>query len=111
MDIQEQLAYLRRRVARIEARYSSTPVPGLPPEPLEPALRPARYNVEKWLNGQEVTTPAGCHFESERIWERHRLHGTFEISELEVMPNNLLDAISGNEVPATPCQRWAFLDT
>jgi uncharacterized protein len=112
MDIQEQLAYLRRRIARVDAKYANSIPAGAA---AAPALRrepnPVRYNVEQWLSGQEVHTPAGCHFESERLWERHRLHGSFEVSTLEDMADDLFEAISENTVPAAPCTRWAFLDT
>jgi uncharacterized protein len=108
MDNQEQLAYLRKRVARINARYAQTPSPTPAPRP---DRNPARYNVEQWLSGQEVRTPAGCHFESERLWERHRLHGSFEISNLEEMADDLFDAITDSQIPASPCSNWAFLDT
>jgi uncharacterized protein len=109
VDNQEQLAYLRRRVARIDARFAKPSLPS--PPPAFPDPRPARYNVEQWLSGQEVHTPAGCHFESERLWERHRLHGSFEVSNLEEMADDLFDAIAGGAIPPSPCERWAFLDT
>ncbi|HET8549557.1 MAG TPA: ribonuclease H-like domain-containing protein, partial [Bryobacteraceae bacterium] len=112
MDIQEQLAYLRRRIARVDAKYANAVPAGAA---AAPALRrepnPVRYNVEQWLSGREVHTSAGCHFESERIWERHRLHGSFEVSVLEEMAEDLFDAISESTVPPAPCTRWAFLDT
>jgi uncharacterized protein YprB with RNaseH-like and TPR domain len=112
MDIQEQLAYLRRRIARIDAKYADAAPAGAAPAPaLKRDPNPVRYNVEQWLSGQEVHTPAGCHFESERLWERHRLHGTFEVSTLEDMAADLFDGICEGTVPAAPCTRWAFLDT
>lgn len=110
MDIQEQLAHLRRRIARIDKRYANGAAPAAIPTS-RPDLRPVRYNVEQWLSGQEVATPEGVHFESERVWERHRLHGSFEISTLEHIPCDLLDAISEGTIPASDCLKWAFLDT
>jgi uncharacterized protein YprB with RNaseH-like and TPR domain len=111
MDIQEQLAHLRRRISRIDAKYSNS-IPASAAAPAaRPETKPVRYNVEQWLSGQEVRTPFGCHFESERLWERHRVHGSFEVSTLEEMAENLFDGISENTVPPSPCTRWAFLDT
>lgn len=76
-----------------------------------PDPRPAKYFVEEWLTGEEVRTPFGVHFETERIWESHRRHGSVYISALDELPHDLLDALSGSTAPASPPSRWAFLDT
>jgi len=105
-DLQEQLALLRRRIARIDRKYAEGP------PPVKPASerRPERYQVEQWLDGREVETPHGKHFETEKLFERHRRHGSMDVLSLEEMPPDLLAAISA-EIPATPPSRWAFLDT
>jgi uncharacterized protein YprB with RNaseH-like and TPR domain len=105
-DLQEQLALLRRRIARIDRKYAEGP------PPVKPASerRPERYRVEQWLDGREVETPHGKHFETEKLFERHRRHGSMDVLSLEEMPPDLLAAISA-EIPATPPSRWAFLDT
>jgi hypothetical protein len=110
-DIQQQLAILRRRIARIDRKFASadTPAPPAAPQPLDD--RPERYVVEEYLTGQEVTTPAGTHFESERLWERHRRHGSMDISTLAELPADLLEAISEGAIKDSPPERWAFLDT
>ncbi len=58
-----------------------------------------------------VRTPHGEHFETEKLWERHRRHGTVDISDLAELPADLLDSLSGGAIPASPPARWAFLDT
>lgn len=105
-DLQEQLALLRRRIARIDRKYA----PGPPPVKPASERRPERYRVEQWLEGQEVETAHGKHFETEKLFERHRRHGSMDVLSLEEMPPDLLAAISA-EIPATPPSRWAFLDT
>src|SRR4051812_24064884 len=108
-DIQEQLAALRRRMARVDRKYADAPRQSVVRQP--PDMRPARYFVEEWLQGEEVTTPYGAHFETERLYARHRRHGSFDISRLDELPEDLLDAISEGAVPPSRCDRWAFLDT
>ena len=107
-DLQEQLEILRRRVARIDRKWEKQP----PPPKLERQDRnPERYFVEEYLSGNEVQTPHGAHFETERLYERHRRHGSLDISSLEDLPHDLLDAISESTIPHSPCDKWAFLDT
>jgi uncharacterized protein len=110
-DIQQQLAILRRRIARIDRKYAAAAAaaPVVTPQPAEE--RPERYVVEEYLNGVEVTTPEGTHFESERLWERHRRHGSMDISTLAELPADLLEAISEGLIKNSPPERWAFLDT
>lgn len=107
-DIQQQLAILRRRIARIDRKYASAAIAAPAPVADE---RPERYGVEEYLNGEEVTTAAGTHFESVRVWERHRRHGSMDISTLAELPADLLEAISDGEIRDSPPGRWAFLDT
>jgi len=109
-DVREQLAELRRRIAKIDSKYAKKTRPARAREE-QADRRPARYFVEEYLSGAEVETPAGKHFETERLFERHRRHGSMEISELEELPHDLLGAISGDEIPPAPPARWAFLDT
>ena len=107
-DFQEQLADLRKRVARIDRKYEDGPPT---PAPVETRRRPARYFVEEWLSGQEVETAHGKHFETERLYDRHRRHGSLDISDLNELPHDLLDAISQGAVPSCSPEKWAFLDT
>lgn len=102
--LQEQLAALRRKIARIDRKYADGP-----PRPADP--RPAHYFVDEWLSGEVVETPFGSHFETERLYERHRRHGSMDISNLLEMPEDLLGPLSGEEAAPSPASRWAFLDT
>lgn len=106
-DLHQLLALLRRRIARIDRKYAAGAPPAAPPV----RQAPGRYFVEEYLEGEEVQTPHGRHFESERLFERHRRHGSLDLSALEEMPADLLGAISGGEVQPSPPARWAFLDT
>lgn len=109
-DIQDQLAALRRRIARIDRKYAN-PSPSPAPPPAPNRLRPARYFVEEWLNGEEIETAHGKHFETERLYERHRRHGSLDISDLAELPHDLFGAMSENAIPACSPMKWAFLDT
>ncbi len=106
-DLQEQLAALRRKIARIDRKYADGPP--TPPQPVD--HRPAHYFVDEWLSGEVVETPFGSHFETERLYERHRRHGSMDISNLLEMPQDLLGPLSGEEAGPSPVGRWAFLDT
>jgi uncharacterized protein YprB with RNaseH-like and TPR domain len=125
-DIQEQLALLRRRIARIDRKYSHAREPReVRPEPLAEAshdawdgdfhslrsLRPARYFIEDLMSGEVVHTSLGEHFETEKVWERHRRHGSVDISDLNALPLDLLDSLSEGSIPSSPPAKWAFLDT
>jgi uncharacterized protein len=104
-DIQQQLAALRKHISRIESR---------PPAPRPPATReshPSRYLIEQFMSGEVVHTPLGEHFETERVWERHRRHGSVDISDLAALPDDLLDPLSAGAIPSAAPGRWAFLDT
>lgn len=107
-DLEEQLAALRRKVARIDRKYASG---GSVPSPVPSDTRPARYFIEEWMSGEVIETPLGQHFETERLYERHRRHGSVDISDLLELPADLLGPLSGGEAPSTPVSRWAFLDT
>jgi uncharacterized protein YprB with RNaseH-like and TPR domain len=104
-DIQQQLAALRKRIARIEHR---PPVPR--PGPSRES-HPSRYLIEQFMSGEVVRTPLGEHFETERVWERHRRHGSVDISDLSVLPDDLLGPLSGGEIASAAPGRLAFLDT
>jgi uncharacterized protein YprB with RNaseH-like and TPR domain len=100
-DIQQQLARLRQRLARIDAKYADGP----------PAAPAARRSIEQFVPGEIVRTPHGEHFETEKLWERHRRHGSIDISDLADLPADLLDSLSGGAIPDSRPARWAFLDT
>ncbi|PWU04869.1 MAG: hypothetical protein C5B51_15900 [Terriglobia bacterium] len=104
--IQEQLAALRRRIARIDLKYAG---PNAAPLPVRPQ-RPGRF-IEELMSGEVVRTSHGEHFEAEKLWERHRRHGSVGISDLADLPEDLLDALSGGAIARSVPSKWAFLDT
>jgi uncharacterized protein len=134
-DIQQQLGELRRRIARIDRKYAggppSPPAPAPPRDGADPAEpgdepdgdrtspaaqahrhdAPSRYFIEELMSGEVVRTPLGEHFETEKLWERHRRHGSVDIGDLAELPEDLLDQLSSGAIPRSHPTRWAFLDT
>ena len=106
-DIQQQLAALRRRVAGIDRKYASadSATPGPRDE------RPSRYFIEELMSGEVVRTPHGEHFETEKVWERHRRHGSVDIGDLAELPEDLLGPLSAGTIERAHPLKWAFLDT
>lgn len=105
-DFQEQLAHLRRRIARIDKKYSRPSAAQPTPKPQSPIPEP-----EAWLHGEEVATAHGVHYETERLWERHRRHGSIGIVDLEALSADLLEPISSGQIRGIPPNKWCFLDT
>jgi uncharacterized protein len=89
---------LRQLIENINRKYDSRP---LPP--------PRRMPVEEFLPGEEIETAFGRHFETEKLWEHHRHHGSADIGALAALPHDLLRTIA--EMPAACPTSWAFLDT
>jgi uncharacterized protein YprB with RNaseH-like and TPR domain len=107
-ELQQQLAELRRRVAKIDRKYAEGP-PIRPAEHMEPATpRPPHVYIEEWLSGTEIETSFGRHFETEKIFESHRRHGSADVGALADLPHDLLDSL---EITKTKPEEWAFLDT
>jgi uncharacterized protein YprB with RNaseH-like and TPR domain len=95
-------------MAKINDKYAEAgPRPALPVRPPEEE----RFHVEEWLGGEEIENPAGKHFQTGRMWERHRRHGSMDISTLFELPHDLFDAVSEGTVPAADPTKWAFIDT
>src|SRR5262249_6419385 len=109
MDIQEQLAQLRRKIARIDRKYASA-APAVSSSARRP-VPPARYFVEELISGAVVANSGGEHFETEKLYPRHRRHGSMDISNLAELPEDLLDPLSGGTILRSHPKRWAFLDT
>jgi len=104
-DLQDQLAALRRKMARIDRKYADGP------PKLSSAQPPERYSIEGYLPGEVVQTALGAHFETEKVYEPHRRHGSVDISTLAELPLDLLGALSDGEIQESASHRWAFLDT
>jgi uncharacterized protein YprB with RNaseH-like and TPR domain len=118
-EIQQQLAELRRRMARIDRKYTGssgdTPRQGLG-TPVNPAAVrrrevTSRYFIEELMSGEVVKTSVGEHFETEKLWERHRRHGSVDISSLFELPGDLLESLSEGAIAQSHPSKWAFLDT
>ena len=93
-----------RRVAPPRgAHRSRAAAPSCPP--------PSRVFIERLISGEVVRTPHGEHFETETLWERHRRHGSVDISDLADLPEDLLEPLSAGAIPRAHPTRWAFLDT
>lgn len=104
-DFQDQLAHLRRRIAKIDKKYCGPkPRPAPPPRPPIPA-------PEDYLSGNDIETELGRHFETEKLYERHRRHGSIGIADLQDLPSDLLHPISSGLISDVPPSKWCFLDT
>jgi hypothetical protein len=89
---------LRQLIETINRKYDARP---LPP--------PRRMPIEEFMPGQEIETGFGRHFETEKLWEHYRHHGSADIGALAALAPDLLGVIG--EVPAAAPSSWAFLDT
>jgi hypothetical protein len=107
-ELQDQLTQLRRRIARIDRKYAN---PSPPPPVITRPEPPDQYYPQEWLQGDEIENEHGRHFETERLWERHRRHGSMSIGDFADLPADLLQPISNGEIEHAPPQKWAFLDT
>ncbi|HEY3840217.1 MAG TPA: ribonuclease H-like domain-containing protein [Bryobacteraceae bacterium] len=101
-DFSQQLAILRSKMAAIDHKYGSQP-----PRPTVAQ----RHFAEDLISGSVVETPAGKHFETEKLWERHRRHGSVGIADLEDLPDDFLDSLSDGCIPRSHPSKWCFLDT
>lgn len=106
-DLAEQLAVLRRKIAHIDRKYAK-PRPLLQPPP---KLPDHATRIEQVFSGQVTETAHGRHYETEKLYERHRRHGSVDISDLFDLPPDLLDALSEGSIRHALPDRWAFLDT
>src|SRR5436190_1063854 len=75
-DIQEQLAELRQRIARVDRKYASSGAAAV--RAPQRASVPSRHFIENLMSGEVVRTALGEHFETERLWERHRRYGSID---------------------------------
>jgi len=99
-ELQEQLSILRQRIARIDEKYAGFAAPS---RPLNPApTRPLVEDLELVLTGGEVETKFGRHFETEKLYEHHRHHGSADIGALADLPHDLLETISDGSVLNVP---------
>ena len=109
-DPQLQLARLRRRIARIDRKYTGSATKRSPASVRVVSRHDGRF-VEELLSGEVVRTAHGAHFETGKLWDPHRVHGSVSISELALLPPDALSALSEAAIADAPPASWAFLDT
>jgi uncharacterized protein YprB with RNaseH-like and TPR domain len=107
MTIHEQLSQLRQTIATIDRKYAGlpSPPPARRPEPDSAAF------VGEILTGEVVETTLGKHFETEKLYARHKRYGSYEISDLHELPPDFLGPLSSGEISDALPGKWAFLDT
>ena len=86
-DIQEQLAALRRRIAQVQVGGTLRVAPAN--QRVAGTRVAATGFIHELMSGEVVRTPHGEHFETEKVWERHRRHGSVDISDLAELPEDL----------------------
>jgi uncharacterized protein len=111
MDIREQLAHLRKTVSAIDKKYAGwhAEAPNAVPAAVAPES-PSDF-VDEILTGEVVETALGKHFETEKLYARHKRYGTYEISDLLDLPPDFLESLSAGDIPNAHPKTWAFLDT
>jgi uncharacterized protein YprB with RNaseH-like and TPR domain len=109
LDTDEQLRQLRRRIARIDAKYARAKRAATPAH-VRPKTPAVRCSIEQWSEGSVMANEFGEHFQTERTFPGHKQHGSADIGALTELPGSLLNVLDEEEIDAPP-QRWAFLDT
>jgi uncharacterized protein YprB with RNaseH-like and TPR domain len=102
-SLEEQLAILRARVARVAAQCDQKL------DLRRAASRPSPPPCE--FSGEEVESPFGTHLEKETLYQAHRRHGSADIGALSDLPRDLLAALSAGSIPDAGPEEWAFVDT
>ncbi len=110
LELEEQLARLRQRVAAIDLKFRRTK-PRQSLETPEVTGSSFRTRIEEWSSGQVVANDCGEHFQTEKVFASHRQHGSADIGALSELPADLLDTLGESEIPACAPGNWAFLDT
>ncbi len=103
LDVDQQLARLRERVAQIDRKYLKSKT-----ETRDPGVRLVISTIP---GGTVVENEFGSHLQLERSFAAHHQHGSADIGALSELPETLLEALGQQEIPASPPTRWAFLDT
>ncbi|MBN8730863.1 MAG: ribonuclease H-like domain-containing protein [Acidobacteria bacterium] len=109
MDLQEQLAELRRRMAQAAERADAEVAQVQ--EEARARRAAAVAQLTELTQGEEVRTTKGIHLEAHRLWEARARHGTVDIGSLLELPPDLYHAVSAGEAKPAPPGEWAFLDT
>lgn len=93
-QIRRQLDELRRKIARIDARYADAA-----PAPME------------LPDGEEVESALGRFWLMSKQWPSHHRHGTADVGALSELPGELLAVLSDDAGWESPPDKWAFIDT
>lgn len=93
-------------MAGIDRKYADKPAQQLPDQAPE-----GGGFVEQLLSGEVIATPLGRHFETEKLYASHEIHGSYEISCLNELQPGILNALSGGLIPRVEPASIAFLDT
>ena len=109
-SLAEQLAFLRQKVAGIDRKYADLR-PRLGAYEPPPRLPEHAEKIETVLSGEVVETVFGKHFETEKLYPKHRRHGSVSMGDLIDLPEDLLGAISDGSIGRSHPAKWAFLDT
>lgn len=91
--VRRQLEQLRAKIARINATFE----------------RERDLAIEA-MEGNEVTTALGKHWEIDKTWPAHWRHGIADVGALADLSHDTLSSLGGNPIDVPPA-RWAFLDT
>lgn len=91
--VRRQLEQLRAKIARINAKFENE-----------------HERAVSQLEGAEVETALGRHWEIDKTWPAHARHGVSDVGALADLSPDLLSALGGQPL-AVPPDRWAFLDT
>lgn len=108
MDIRDELVHLRQTMASIDRKYAGLGM--VPPAARKNEPKPAGF-IEEILTGEVIETPFGKHYETEKLYARHKRHGSYEISDLIELPEDLLESLSEGAIRRAHPTTWAFLDT
>ncbi len=103
LDVDQQLARLRERVAKIDRKY-------LTPKAVNQTA-PVRLAISTIPGGTVVENEFGSYLQLERSFAAHHQHGSADIGALSELPDTLLGTLSQQEIPSSAPARWAFLDT
>ncbi|MEP7364802.1 MAG: ribonuclease H-like domain-containing protein [Acidobacteriota bacterium] len=109
MDLQEQLAELRRRMAQASERVEVEVAERQ--EQARARRAEAAAQLTELTRGHQVTTSKGVHLECERTWDPRSHHGRVDIGALSELPVDLFDAVTAGEAKPSSPDQWAFLDT
>ena len=106
-DIQQQLAALRQRIARVDRKYANAP-PAPPRSRTAPRWASSSRNCSpaKWSRPPSASTS-----KPRSSGRSHRRHGSVYISDLAELPEDLLEPLSDGAIESSHPTRWAFLDT